>query len=949
MYRSIYIPVDNSDYSNVAIDVGVMLAKSFGSKVIGSHAYAAKLHDKRFKQMEAGLPEEYHDEQELERQRKIHDSLITRGLEIITDSYLDIIGKRCQETNIPLERRSLEGKNFKVLVDDILANSYDLVIMGALGVGAVKDSVIGSVTERTVRRVRNSDVFVVKDLKPLAGGKIVVAVDGSQHSFGGLKTAIDLAKAFDLEIEAVSAFDPYFHYAMFNSIAGVLSEEAGKVFRFKEQEKLHEEVIDSGLAKIYQSHLEISKKVAEAEGVTIKTALLDGKPFEKVLQYVRKEKPWLLVVGRIGVHSDDEMDVGSNSENLLRMANCNVLISNRKFVPPIDAIAEYTVAWTEEAAKRMEKVPVFARGMAKTAVYRYAIEKGFTIISNSVVDQAMGDILPKSAIDAMKGLGKMIDEKGIDRNAMTASDATMETLSSGGMAGMMDQIVGVDPAKAAHYDEKSKLDFHICEGCGHIAKGEKPVQCPICGAGGEKFHYLDKAIFEAAAKAEGGIELEVGYDGVPLQWTEDAKNVLRKVPAGFERRRAKAKAEKTARKMGFKTISREFAVRMIEGGAAEEVDFSTKAIAAATVSKEEEKPQGFNWTPEALARLERVPIGYMRDASRGHIEEHARSINASTIDLEIAEAGLAKARGEMEAVMSGAVSLDEIKARLAKMAEPTGAAPSTVSSPTLSIEDLVWSPEARGRLERVPVGYMRSVTQSRVEERARKDNLREITASFVERVMTEEVIEAPPHEHDLFYCGLCGHVVSEIPLHCPICRAGKGRFNRMEPGTEYHLCGICSYIASGTVPEKCLLCGAEGSFRTMARRPAPIPSEPVELTWTEAALRKLSEIPEGFMRKMTQWRVEAHARKNGYPAVTPGVIQEKYDMWSQGSRQVERHLPWDPQAEARMERIPSFVRAMVVSEIEEYAKEKDLSRVTVSILDEVTERWVEAMKYQGEF
>lgn len=124
--------------------------------------------------------------------------------------------------------------------------------------------------------------------------------------------------------------------------------------------------------------------------MTIKTSLLDGKPFEKVLQYVKKEKPWLLVVGRIGVHSDEDMDVGSNSENLIRMAPCNVLVSNQKYIPPIDAIAEYTVAWTEEASKRMEKVPIFARGVAKTAVYRYAIEKGFTIISNSVVDAAMG-------------------------------------------------------------------------------------------------------------------------------------------------------------------------------------------------------------------------------------------------------------------------------------------------------------------------------------------------------------------------------------------------------------------------------------------------------------------------------------------------------------------------------------------------------------------------------
>ncbi len=45
MYKTIYIPVDNSDFSNMAIDIGVMLAKQFGATVIGSHAYAAKMHE----------------------------------------------------------------------------------------------------------------------------------------------------------------------------------------------------------------------------------------------------------------------------------------------------------------------------------------------------------------------------------------------------------------------------------------------------------------------------------------------------------------------------------------------------------------------------------------------------------------------------------------------------------------------------------------------------------------------------------------------------------------------------------------------------------------------------------------------------------------------------------------------------------------------------------------
>ena len=136
----------------------------------------------------------------------------------------------------------------------------------------------------------------------------MVAVDGSGQSFGGLKTGIELAKVLNKPLEIISTFDPYFHYAMFNSLTGVLSREASKVFKFEQQEKLHEDIIDKGLAKIYQAHLEISKKIVEEEGMECTVRLLDGKVFEKVLQYAREENPYLLILGRIGVHSGPEMD-----------------------------------------------------------------------------------------------------------------------------------------------------------------------------------------------------------------------------------------------------------------------------------------------------------------------------------------------------------------------------------------------------------------------------------------------------------------------------------------------------------------------------------------------------------------------------------------------------------------------------------------------------------------
>src|SRR5579864_6429412 len=100
MYSKIFVPVDNSEYSNAAGDLSLALAKAFGSEVVGSHVYAARMHDVRFKQMEFTLPEEYREENELERQRKIHDSLITMGLELISDSYLDVLRNKACEMGV---------------------------------------------------------------------------------------------------------------------------------------------------------------------------------------------------------------------------------------------------------------------------------------------------------------------------------------------------------------------------------------------------------------------------------------------------------------------------------------------------------------------------------------------------------------------------------------------------------------------------------------------------------------------------------------------------------------------------------------------------------------------------------------------------------------------------------------------------------------------------------
>ena len=634
MFKTIYVPVDNSEHSMRGVELAVLLAKKFNAKLIGSHAYAARMHDIRFKQMEYTLPAEYQEEKELEKQRSIHDTLITMGLELISDSYLQVMRQKCLAEKIPFEPRMYDGKNFKVIVEDINRSQFDLVIIGALGLGAVRESIIGSVCERVLRRTK-TDTLVIKNTSPIEeqlygggngdvrheagnGGHIVVCIDGSPESFAGLKTAIALGKALDKEVEAIAAYDPYLHYTMFHSISNVLTEKAAKVFKFKEQEKLHEDVIDTGLAKIYQSHLEVARKLAKEDGMELKITLLDGKAFEKIVQYVRRERPWLLVMGRIGVHSDPDMDIGSNAENVLRLAPCNILFSSKRFIPAIDLQAEESMVWTAEATALLNTAPAGVRGIAKTTIHRWAMERGHSVITRKVIEQAVAPILPKRAMIAMG-------------------------------------ITPQEPTEPPALEQGASEETYICKKCGYVAKGVRPVTCPVCSSAAEHFQKVDKQAIEEIAPQEGEIIEEEAFDDVKLRWTSEAKKALREVPSGYPRRRAKAQIEKTARVRKLPTITVDLVREVVD-----EVMEDTGGVASRGQQEKAEtaaKPEGgsglirdgdFTWTQEAWNRLQRVPEGFMRDGTKKRMENCARKRNTTLITLEIAEEGIKEGLKVME-------------------------------------------------------------------------------------------------------------------------------------------------------------------------------------------------------------------------------------------------------------------------------------------------------------
>jgi nucleotide-binding universal stress UspA family protein len=306
MYNSIHVPLDNSDHSNAAMKLGVAMGEAFDARLVGSHVYAAKLHDVRFKQMEFTLPDEYKEETELEKQRKIHDALIARGLHLISDSYLDQMGTLSEEKGLNFERKHFDGRNFEALVGDIREDDYDLLILGALGQGAVRDSQVGSVCERILRRTE-VDTLVVRNTEVDAfdsPGNIAVALDGSAQSYGALKGAIALAAKTGKAIDIVT----------------VLGDDATE-------------------NELIRQHLDAAAKLVEKGGLNVTTQTLEGDTVAALRDYTAEAKPWVLALGRVGIDGGSE-DIGSTTDNLLRVADANLLVASQNWKPGAAAETE---------------------------------------------------------------------------------------------------------------------------------------------------------------------------------------------------------------------------------------------------------------------------------------------------------------------------------------------------------------------------------------------------------------------------------------------------------------------------------------------------------------------------------------------------------------------------------------------------------------------------------
>jgi hypothetical protein len=108
-----------------------------------------------------------------------------------------------------------------------------------------------------------------------------------------------------------------------------------------------------------------------------------------------------------------------------------------------------------------------------------------------------------------------------------------------------------------------------------------------------------------------------------------------------------------------------------------------------------------------------------------------------------------------------------------------------------------------------------------------------------------------------------------------------------------------------------------------------------EFAWSADAKEKLDRLPS-FVKPMVQSSVEAFARKQGYKTITLQVMDDSKSDSSNG-------IAWTPEAEKRLENIPDFIRPMARKEVERVAKERGLASITAQVMDETKDKFMKFM------
>jgi nucleotide-binding universal stress UspA family protein len=388
MYKHILIAMDGSEPSRFAAQAAANLAIAIDARITVCHIYGVEIHRHRFSEMEPGLPANYQEQKTLSNLRTAHGKLIQEGFRALSTGYVEDFVASSRDAGINIDSIAIEGRSYVGILQIAEKYRIDLISLGADGLGAIDNGMLGGTTTRVLHNAM-CDVLVAR--RAPTNGPILTGVDGSEQALNAVAKAIEFGRATKRPVHMIAAYDPDFHTKVFGVMTHSLSPQRQEEVGLAKQEKLHDDIINDGLGKLYKQFLNQAQQRFSDNGSVVKTFLTTGKAYCALDKQVRDSGADLIVISRHGHHHEYCSHLGSNAEGLLRTTSGNVLLVGGineavKSPKPVSHSVESSespskITWDSNAEARLQRVPSFVRIMAKRAVENAVRESGKNYVS----------------------------------------------------------------------------------------------------------------------------------------------------------------------------------------------------------------------------------------------------------------------------------------------------------------------------------------------------------------------------------------------------------------------------------------------------------------------------------------------------------------------------------------------------------------------------------------
>jgi nucleotide-binding universal stress UspA family protein len=285
-FHRILCPIDFSDYSLHALDHAVAIGRSCGGTVTALHV----LH-----------PIPYTDP-------LLGATLYTPADFDRTLSDLNAF-VHGEVGHTPIETSVKEGHATHTILREATALSADLIVMGTHGRSGFERFVLGSVTERVLRKATCPVLTVPRkaldavEAGPVVFGRILCAVDFSTVSLAVLRCAASLAGDAGTSLTVMHVVEPI-------SVLEPVVMGGGGFPTYEE----------AAVAATRGRLHEIAPR-----GEHVREVVSVGKPYRVILDRAREEQSDVIVIGVHGGVADRIGFLGSTTNHIVRDATCPVL------------------------------------------------------------------------------------------------------------------------------------------------------------------------------------------------------------------------------------------------------------------------------------------------------------------------------------------------------------------------------------------------------------------------------------------------------------------------------------------------------------------------------------------------------------------------------------------------------------------------------------------------